>query len=53
MRFRENQFYKSNARPWFTKTKIVIDGIDGIKFSKDINISTWNLPTFYDTPTIR
>jgi hypothetical protein len=34
------------------------DRVDGIKFSKDVNISTtfkieWNLPTFYDTPTIR
>ncbi len=53
MRFRENQFYKGNARPCFTKTKIVMDRVDGIRFSKDLNISTWNLPTFCDTPTIR
>jgi hypothetical protein len=30
MRFRENQFYKGNARPCPTKTKIVMDRVDGI-----------------------
>ncbi len=30
MRFRENQFYKGNARPCFTKIKIVTDRVDGI-----------------------
>ncbi len=53
MRFCENQFYKGTAWLWFTKTKIVMDRIDGIWFSKNLNISTWNLPTFYDTPTFR
>jgi hypothetical protein len=53
MRFRESQFYKGNARLWFTKTKTVIDKVDEIWFYKDVNISTWNLPTFYDTLKIR
>jgi hypothetical protein len=26
-----------------------MDRDDGIWFSKNVNISTWNLPTFYDT----
>ncbi len=30
MGFRENQFYKANSRLWFTKTKIVVDRVDGI-----------------------
>jgi hypothetical protein len=30
MRFRENKFYKANGRLWFTKTKIVVDWVDGI-----------------------
>jgi hypothetical protein len=29
--------------------KIVIDRVDGIQFSKDVNISTWNFQSFYDT----
>jgi hypothetical protein len=36
----ENAFYKGNDRHCSTKTKIVIDRIDGILFSKDENIST-------------
>ncbi len=48
----ENAFYKGSARLCFTKTKIVTNRVDGIKFSKDVNISMWNLPTFNDTLTI-
>ncbi len=40
MRFRENQFYKGNARLCFTKTKIVIDRVDVISFSKNLDIFT-------------
>jgi hypothetical protein len=38
--FLKNPFYKGNARLGFTKTKIVIDMMDGILFSKYVNIST-------------
>jgi hypothetical protein len=53
MQIHENAFYKGNARLCFTKTEIVTDRVDGIKFSNDMSISTWNFPTFNNTPTIR
>jgi hypothetical protein len=52
MRFRENQFYKGNARLCSTKTKIVMNRDDRIWFSKNVNIFG-NLSTFYDTHTVR
>jgi hypothetical protein len=37
-RLNKNPFYRGNTRPSSTKTKIVIDRVDGILFSKDVNI---------------